>query len=358
MKTEFQVLKADHGDSILIQTFTAAGESFNILVDGGTSNSYKKTLKNKLQELSQINLLVLTHIDSDHIKGIIKFIQGPLFLNQEVKKYWFNSKNLPFLLSGENISYTQAISLEKLLLNSGELESKFADVPIFPADFNLAEGITARIISPTQECIDRLYNFWPDLLDEYNSDIEDVKISSSPVSQLEKGTLEALALLEIAPDKSIETDIINSSSIAFIIKMPDLTLLLLGDARPEIYIQGLVDLGYSTTNRLKANYVKVSHHGSINNTNLELANYVDSDNYIISTNGGMKGHCLPDRETIARIVHNPVRVAGGYSNLLTIFLNYPLSEVESRAGQFIKDEDFRTGNWRVKENQTIFPHEQ
>lgn len=48
--------------------------------------------------------------------------------------------------------------------------------------------------------------------------------------------------------------------------------------------------------------MKVSHHGSMYNTNKELLEIVKTDKYIISSNGTKHG--LPNKRTIARIINN------------------------------------------------------
>ncbi len=72
-KTEFIVLPAFHGDCILIKTYDLNEDEFIILLDGGTSNTFKHSLKDELKSVTHINLLILTHIDSDHIGGLLIF---------------------------------------------------------------------------------------------------------------------------------------------------------------------------------------------------------------------------------------------------------------------------------------------
>ena len=73
---KFEFFEASYGDSILIST-----ENTNILIDGGLSKTYKrilaktKTLKSKLRKVSNLDLVVLTHIDNDHICGLIELVR-------------------------------------------------------------------------------------------------------------------------------------------------------------------------------------------------------------------------------------------------------------------------------------------
>ncbi|WP_244077728.1 hypothetical protein, partial [Aeromonas caviae] len=51
--------------------------------------------------------------------------------------------------------------------------------------------------------------------------------------------------------------------------------------------------------------IKVSHHGSLHNTNVELLSLIDAPIYLISSDGSRHGH--PDFEVLAEIVDRPAR---------------------------------------------------
>ncbi len=59
MNTQIKILKAQHGDCILIKTFDAERNPYNILVDGGTSSTFKYSLKKELKDIKVIHLLIL-----------------------------------------------------------------------------------------------------------------------------------------------------------------------------------------------------------------------------------------------------------------------------------------------------------
>ena len=96
MSIRVEILKAGHGDCILVRSKTTSG-SFNLLIDGGSLhafyvNSRRKIpgeLKLRLDELiaenQQIDLLIITHIDDDHIVGLIKGFQTPGYLSDLTK---------------------------------------------------------------------------------------------------------------------------------------------------------------------------------------------------------------------------------------------------------------------------------
>lgn len=71
-----KVFPAGAGDCLLIDFIK---EDYRILIDGGYAETYRKYLRKCLTELAaqgkRINLLVVTHIDSDHIGGIQAFLE-------------------------------------------------------------------------------------------------------------------------------------------------------------------------------------------------------------------------------------------------------------------------------------------
>lgn len=136
-----------------------------------------------------------------------------------------------------------------------------------------------------------------------------------------------------------------------------MSILFLGDAHPKFLEQSLSSKGYSKHNKLKVDFVKISHHGSKNNTTNNLLDMIDCDNFVISTNGGNSFHTHPDRETIARIIHHPERITSKYCKKRKIYLNYALSAVQLKSGQFIHPDDLQNGNWELIDNICILENE-
>ncbi|WP_289666006.1 ComEC/Rec2 family competence protein [Flavobacterium panacagri] len=357
IKTKILILPAHHGDCFIVKTFDKQQNEFNILIDGGTAKTFEDVLKKELKKISFIDIVVLTHIDSDHIAGLIKFVKHAFFKPSQIGKYWFNSRNIKFISKGDNISSGQVTTFEELLIDKGDIKDKLEEEIIIGSKPMLPEGISIEIISPSREILDKLYLKWPDLSSEYLKKMEDISISSTvKPSQIDRGTLQDLALLDDSPDKDIMADIINSSSIAFILKTFDMSILFLGDAHPHL-IEQILSAKYSIENKLVVDYVKISHHGSKNNTTNALLDMIDCDKFIISTNGGNSTHTHPDRETIARIIHHPERVKSKYNKHRKIYLNYKIDAIEKKAGKFICDSDKEVGNWELVENTNILENE-
>lgn len=334
--TEFFVLPAYHGDCILIKTFDPDNNEFIILIDGGTSQTFKYSLKKELEDISYINILILTHIDSDHIAGLIAFFNSTLINEIRIDEIWLNNPDMIEIDTGNLISVKQGDTL-KTLISQKSPNSILRGISTEDGEIDKC-GINFLILSPTPNILNTLYESWksqsPESLLQNN-------IGISSVNDDYTKSLVELSQIPFITDKGLNNDIFNASSIAFMLKCPDVSILLLADARPEIIEESLIYYGFNEQKPIVADYVKISHHGSLNNTSQAMLSLIKSDNFIISTNGGTANHRHPSRETIGRIVHNSNRS----DQKLNIYFNYNIDDLRYRIGDFINDADLTNGNW-------------
>src|SRR5688572_2196198 len=73
---ELDVVQAEYGDSLIVRYGTTRTRR-TILIDGGPSDTYPAHLRARLAELAadgrRVDLAVLSHIDNDHVKGLLDF---------------------------------------------------------------------------------------------------------------------------------------------------------------------------------------------------------------------------------------------------------------------------------------------
>ena len=85
------MLPAAQGDCLWVE-YGPAARPRHILIDGGTSPTYRRHLRQRLSALGanpHIDLLIVTHIDVDHVGGVLKrstHPPGPSF-----GQVWFNA---------------------------------------------------------------------------------------------------------------------------------------------------------------------------------------------------------------------------------------------------------------------------
>ena len=127
------------------------------------------------------------------------------------------------------------------------------------------------------------------------------------------------------PNPNDYQQLTNMASISFILRCDGLSILMLADSFPKEITKILTLGGYSKENKLKVDFVKIAHHGSRNNTDNNLLDIIDCDNFLISTNGGSGRSRHPQRETIANILCHPER---NYDRTVNLFFNYPLDRIQ------------------------------
>lgn len=310
-------LPVDNGDSILMTL-----DGYNILIDGGFSNTYNNVLKKYLiaNQIKTVDLAILTHSDSDHIGGIIKLVQDKNF---NIKNIWFNSydklsqlfnngykdtsKDISVDNESNEISFAKAKKLSELLdEQTKNYESIYKD-KFENSRYKIGE-LTFTFLSPTKSKLLNLYKSWV---------IEDQKITRKESSTLAKvtKTIEeyASSIGDCKPDNSAQ----NGSSIAFILTHKEKNYLFLADAHIDVIVESLKSLGFSKQNKLYVDFIKLSHHGSSANICQDFLDIVETNKYIISTNG--KSHNHPDMETLCLLIVD----AKAKGKKIELMFNYP-----------------------------------
>lgn len=336
MKIKF--LQALNGDSIWI-SFVENQVQRNILIDGGIGDTYQNRLKRKgdlfdvvefIRNSNQkIDLLILTHLDDDHIGGLLRWLNKDKEASTLIKKVWFNSgkeiaKELNIeenqdlnieIKEGEDDFYTstkQGIKFEEYLsknqLWDGKIIKQGNEIDLL--------GLKFKILSPNIESLKNLLELYKKEEDYFTSGGEfDFETSLKDFIKEE-----SKPKFKFKEDKSIP----NGSSIAFVMEYQGKNFLFLGDAHPSVVVEGLNKFDIDKENSLAAEIIKISHHGSKHNTNSELLSIIKTDNYLISSNATKHG--LPNKRTVARIIKNNPNAH--------IHFNYDIG------AKIITDEDF------------------
>lgn len=331
MSYKIRLLKAEHGDAIIVDIPEGDG-MHHIVIDGGPSSKFcVDEIVNDIEALGAIDLMVLTHFDDDHIGGLLEYFEKHKDGTLPIKNCWVNCASQARINAGTLISYDQAHSLENLLdkfSRQQTLEWKDSIVNTMePIDMGFCK---IQVLSPSPDAL-RIN------MEEYaKKDSEAIVSATSTRAKID----ESIALPELAkrPDvkHSTKEDIINKSSIAFILEEGNTKVLFMGDADPWIVMEKLKSMGYTKDIPLYLNYWKLSHHGSRNNLCNELLSIIRCSNFIVSTNGGSGRSYHPDRETLAKILCHPDRIK---NDTIRFYFNYPLEEIQERTGLLLTEEE-------------------
>lgn len=291
--TSIEVLKASYGDCLFV-TIQNEGAVYTIMIDGGTPSTYsfknkkQKTeagpLKLKLSDFREkgrrIDLLIITHVDNDHIGGIIKWFEEDMPSPDFVKRIWMNDDTEINACQSLNNTPGQAASLKDTLTNNGfNLENQIVKDKEF--SFNWGK---IKILSPTP--------------DDHNKVAR--KIGANLDNKENNNYKKSIRQLVEEGWKVDPVSDENDASIAFLMQTNDgENNLFLGDGNIDTIIESLNGIK-RTEKRINCKWVKLSHHGSKNNFRPEFLDYARAENYIFSSNGDYYGH--PDKEVMAWLV--------------------------------------------------------
>lgn len=85
-----KLFPAEYGDCILLSI--GKEKQYNILIDGGLSKTYQKHIKSEIHHIKKmkqkIGLVICTHMDNDHICGLIQFLKETS--SDFVENIWYN----------------------------------------------------------------------------------------------------------------------------------------------------------------------------------------------------------------------------------------------------------------------------
>lgn len=385
------VRPARKGDCMLLHFGTKA-EPGLIMIDGGPRAVYAPHLKPRLMKIREarklggndplpVDVLMVSHVDDDHIQGILDFTREeianvvahkPRLLN--VMSLWHNSFDEIIGSKPDEItaSVTGAFKTEA---GSGNVDLSDDKVGKVEDIFNAANpggndeeqkevvGSTLKVLASIPQGFrlrteaDRL---------GYGRNVEFdgkliVAVADAPptevagslmvtvvgpmqkeIQALHKDHQKWLKDLEKkgkTPEEAlaayVDKSVPNLSSIVLLVEMDGKTMLLTGDARGDKILQGLqlvkkLDEGDDST--MEIDLLKVPHHGSASNLDDDFFERIIAKHYVFSGNGE---HGNPEREAIEMLLN-----ARNDEDDYQIHLTYGLEEIDvAREKDWNKERD-------------------
>ena len=344
MKAAIKTFQSGSGDCIFLVLSDDDGNRYVVMVDCGSyTGPIKEYVENTLQK--HIDLLIVTHIDCDHVNGVVKMLRQNQDLN--IGKILYNcyqqvnagqqeptpevvkadieklTQRLPAVVveNNQKIGVEQASTLAKLILEHEQWSQAWyhdSYITNITKPINLGNGFGClTFLSPRQEDLNALdeqfKKEYKRLTHHTASDqaftgqetlyelvlrmvemkrkayaLGKKKKVSNPTDKLTERVLNEAYRFE--PEGITDE---NRASIAFIWQGGDKKVLFMGDAEPNVVKDALGD----ELQRYEA--IKVSHHGSKHSTSIELMRIADSMHYFMT--GGNKTD-KPSIEAIIKIV--------------------------------------------------------
>lgn len=294
---------------------------------------------------SNIDLLIVTHIDEDHILGIRDMLEQMPEL--EIGELWFNSYKRP---NGEKIplsdrerqvlerlyaanplvmdvvnakvSARQSLTLSETILNhiSAKNAWKRERINTDMAEYEILDGEYGKItiLSPREkelEVIDEkfkslFFEFFhhehPDVPLEKDDALYEMlqliadgqeELDAEPGEKAAAQTLTPELLIQSANQRVLKSSEANEASIAFVWEKDGERILFAGDASPKILVAGLSEHYGGHTTRFDV--VKMSHHGSAHGTSKAMMTLIDAPHYFFT---GGEEDTRPHIDAIARVI--------------------------------------------------------
>lgn len=309
---EVNFFQAECGDAASIRFLGDDHKYHNIFIDSGYSRTFRYALEDAINAIidkgEKIDLWIISHIHDDHIGGIVKYIDTIVNGEYEdiVDQFLYNPPRENQLVTkpAKDISSVMSIDQGDFLYNYLKSLNKLQKFDIVSSTNSMnLYGLSITVLSPNIDKLGKLrkkYKSGQKALEK-----EEDEMISMAVARKENDyhlKLEDFDLKKWKEDDSVE----NGSSISLLTEFENKKILWLADAHPNDVANSLERMGYSETNRVDCNWVKVTHHGSKGNNSDRLFSMINCQNYLFSVNGENK-HKLPDKECIARLLRNKNR---------------------------------------------------
>ena len=298
--------RAKCGDAFHLQYDGESGRRRNIFLDMGYSKTYTQVLKGVVSNLigrsEKIDALFLSHIHDDHIGGASRFIKDihqDCALGDIVSRWIYNAPrkyNVEQASDNKNGELCGIVSGDKVYEYILSHSPSDLDDVIEGRSFSI-DGMTVTILSPSEGKLNLLREKYSNSRPLCKSETDEVSVEAGNVVDDYAILLNDFNTECFQEDVSVE----NASSIAALFECKCKRVLWLSDSVPSVIIHSLSKLGYSEVNKMHCDAVLLSHHGSAANNSLALFKMIQCDKYIISADG-INRHCLPNKETVARIV--------------------------------------------------------
>ena len=348
------VRRAKKGDCLVLHYGSKTNPGLG-LIDGGPSQVYGPHLKPRLEEIRKlrklgsedplpVDFLMVSHIDDDHINGILeltkelleaKAAKKPLPL--KIKSVWHNT--FDDIIGNSPKELTAAVTAQFGTASlSGEPDTDGLDPDVARVLASVGQGFRLRddlrglklrvnpefdgklvIAKKKAKAIDMGKGLKFTVVGPMHDEIAALQKDHDTFlkkKEKEKGTAGVLAAFT-------DSSVANLSSVVVLAEVGKKRMLLTGDARGDKLLAGLELAGLLKPDGKSTMHVDVfkgPHHGSDRNADPILFRRVTADHYVFSGNGE---HGNPERETLQMLFDER-----GDEDDFTIHLTYPIDEID------------------------------
>lgn len=318
-----EMMPAQYGDALWIE-YGDPDRPHVVAIDGGPQSD-RSPLVSRLRERADghrkqhLELLIVTHIDADHINGTLAALQT-LPAGVTIGDVWFNG--FKHLVAPDQLGPETGELLARHLQKSGLPwnETFEGGAVLVPDGGDLPEveldgGLRLTLLSPNRDKLAKLHKVWKSVVKK--AGVAADRLGDIPLPEQETETEVVEDLLgrsdKWPPDvnalstKNAQVDRAeaNGSSIGVLAEYEEsekTRAVLLGADCHSPILEGALDrlLAARGIERLELDAFKLPHHGSHHNLRNQLLEKLRCSRYLISTNGDRFSH--PDHEALARVL--------------------------------------------------------
>jgi hypothetical protein len=365
------VRRARKGDCLILHYGTKSKPGL-VLIDGGPAQVFGPQLKPRLQEIRKarrlaegepltVDLLMVSHIDDDHINGILemthelvdaKAAKRPLPL--KVLNFWHNTFDDIIASDPDELVASVKASFGPASL-AGEPDREGLDPHTAKVLASVGQGLRLRddaralglrinaefsgklIRAPGRQPKDLPGGLKLTVAGPMEDELLALQKAHAEFLKKAEKNKEAMAAFT-------DSSVANLSSIVVLAEAGGKRILLTGDARGDKILLGLEKIGLLGPNgKMKVDILKMPHHGSDRNMEKIFLERVVADHYVFSGDGE---HGNPERKTFQML-----RDARKDDNFL-IHLTYPLEEIDAGRKEDWKKEQAKEKARKTKDPRT------
>ncbi|MFC2138810.1 MBL fold metallo-hydrolase [Bacteroidota bacterium] len=388
------IFQSEQGDCLMVSS-----DNKNILIDGGMSESYRKHVAPALAGLRNTNqvidLVCVSHIDQDHILGILTMLDDEMdwrtydyqqsIGNNRAKRpdsdrppniteIWHNAFHeqvsdnngkIEDMLAAYSILFSDsevrdelernvssyATSVRQAILLSRRIRAKQLNIPLNIAFNNklvtadnsrsavMVGNMNITVIGPHEEDLEELRDKWNNWLRKNQKALRNISRNAhndergiGNESIPWLGLMDSIAL-ELGDRSNVTVP--NLASIMFLIEQDGISLLMTGDGHWKDILKGLKAKGkLKRDGSIHVNILKVQHHGSEHNLNEEFCRRVTADHYVFCGDGS---HHNPDLRVVETIIQS--RISQGEARAVTREVSDQFTLWFNSSSQITKDEN-------------------
>lgn len=360
-----KVFQSNTGDCLLLSS-----EANHILIDGGFQSTFQDNTLPALAELAERNekldLVCVSHIDSDHISGILQLMDDILDWRvydfqrsrgndqfkepdfprpPEIAEIWHNGFDTlvgdisdgfesavttqiqASVLGGNNLlaqagqnlinGEKQAIELAHMVdpgLMNIPLNTLADGQPLIlsvdaPVSYKVG-NMTLSLLGPFQEDVEQLHKEWDVWVKANQKKLASLRARANENARKlglgqEAALAETMQILAAELGDRTEVTTPNLASITFLAEADDQLVLMTGDAHANEILKGLRVHNYlpAEGGALHVNILKIQHHGATANIHKDFCKSITADHYVFCGNGG---HDNPELEVVELIVNSRI----------------------------------------------------